>query len=74
MYVRQVIHVGIPETRETYIQEEVGRAGRDGLPALATLLITPRRWKVNHDMFEYARIDSKCRRDELFTDVDSFCA
>ena len=70
--VRQVIHVGIPETKETYIQE-VGRAGRDGLPALATLLITPRRWKVNHDMFEYARNDSKCRRDELFTDVDSYC-
>ena len=48
--VRQVIHMGIPETKETYIQE-VGRAGRDGLPALATLLIMPRRWKVNHDNY-----------------------
>ena len=37
------------------------------------IFITPRRWKVNHDMFEYDRNDSKCVRDELFTDVDSYC-
>ena len=64
--------MGIPDTKETYIQE-VGHTGRDGLPALAALLVMPRRWKVNHDMFEYARNDSKCHRGELFTDVDSCC-
>ena len=35
--VRQVIHVGAPSDMECYVQE-TGRAGRDGLPALALLL------------------------------------
>ena len=37
--VREVIHWGIPRTLEQYFQE-CGRAGRDGLPAKATLLHT----------------------------------
>nr|WP_330217561.1 RecQ family ATP-dependent DNA helicase [Planococcus halocryophilus] len=35
--IRQVIHFQVPTSIEGYVQE-VGRAGRDGLPALATLL------------------------------------
>ncbi|EGA89618.1 ATP-dependent DNA helicase recQ [Planococcus donghaensis MPA1U2] len=35
--IRQVIHFQIPTSIEGYVQE-VGRAGRDGFPALATLL------------------------------------
>ncbi|USQ67618.1 DNA helicase RecQ [Companilactobacillus allii] len=38
--VRYVIHFTIPGTIESYYQE-VGRAGRDGLPAEAILLYTP---------------------------------
>ncbi|CAB4009302.1 Hypothetical predicted protein [Paramuricea clavata] len=34
--IRQVIHIGVPRTMEEYFQE-VGRAGRDGLPAVATI-------------------------------------
>jgi hypothetical protein len=34
--IRQVIHIGVPRTMEEYFQE-VGRAGRDGLPAVATV-------------------------------------
>ena len=37
--IREVIHWGIPRTLEQYFQE-CGRAGRDGLPAKATLLHT----------------------------------
>ncbi len=37
--VRHVIHVQLPESLESYFQE-AGRAGRDGHPAVATLLYT----------------------------------
>ena len=37
--IREVIHWGIPRALEQYFQE-CGRAGRDGLPAKATLLHT----------------------------------
>lgn len=38
--IRHVIHFQIPTSIEGYVQE-VGRAGRDGSPALATLLYAP---------------------------------
>lgn len=34
--VHQVIHWGVPEDIETYVQE-TGRAGRDGLPSCALM-------------------------------------
>lgn len=38
--VRLVVHFEVPETLENYFQE-AGRAGRDGLPAQAILLLSP---------------------------------
>ena len=38
--IRHVIHYQLPTSVESYVQE-VGRAGRDGEPALATLLYAP---------------------------------
>lgn len=44
--IRAVIHYNMPGTFEGYIQE-VGRAGRDGLPAHCHLFLNPMVLKSN---------------------------
>ncbi len=39
--IRAVIHYNMPMTYESYVQE-VGRAGRDGLPAHCHLFLEPK--------------------------------
>ena len=41
--VRQIVHVGMPDDTESYIQE-TGWAGRDGKPSLAILLLTKQKF------------------------------
>ena len=69
--VRQVIHLGVPEDVESYIQES-GRAGRDGSPALALMLKTRHATHANKSMVKYKSNDASCRRDLLFLDMDNY--
>ena len=65
--IRQVIHWGVPQDAEAYIQES-GRAGRDGKHSLAIIMKhkrdLDRRYTSDH-MMEYCRNKSLCHRTIL---------
>jgi len=67
--VRQIIHFGAPADIESYVQE-TGQAGRDGLPALATLIVRSKKSKVDEGMAAYMTNNSVCRRAQLFLNFD----
>ncbi len=69
--VHEIIHVGIPEDIESYIQE-TGRAGRDGKPSLAILLKARVHHVCEEGIKEYVENDSQCRRDVLFNSMDNY--
>lgn len=70
--VRQVIHLGVTEDTEAYIQG-TGRAGRDARPALALLLQHGRsNTLADKDILEYQGNETVCRRDFLFRDVGEY--
>lgn len=71
--IRQVIHWGVPEDAEAYVQES-GRAGRDGQRCLAIILKTARdldKRRTSEQMIEYCRNESTCRRAILYRDFEA---
>lgn len=73
--VRQVIHWGVSDDIEMYVQES-GRAGRDGNFAHCLVLYGARdldKRIVSEGMINYCKNkDSVCRRDLLFVDFDGY--
>ena len=67
--VHQVIHFGPPVDIESYVQE-TGRAGHDGFPALALLVVKPK--KVEESITDYISNKTKCRRTQLFKNFDNW--
>lgn len=65
--IRRVIHLGVPYTMEEYFQE-AGRAGRDGLPAKATIYYnaydTSKAKRGLQDiMIKFVKTTSDCKRE-----------
>lgn len=70
--VRLIIHFGASSNIESYVQE-VGRAGRDGKTSFALLCYTKQFLQHCSDsMVNYAKNNTKCRRDLLFSDFDMY--
>ena len=79
LHVRHVIHIGPPSNLETYFQE-IGRAGRCGEPAMATLYynnsdIASNKTNIDDSMRMYCQTDDVCLRKILleyfgFSDVN----
>lgn len=76
--IRTVIHADPPPSAEAYLQES-GRAGRDGKPSLAVLLVHPQdrknlcsepdpvRRRRKASVLDYAENPVRCRREALLS-------
>ncbi|VDI30438.1 Hypothetical predicted protein [Mytilus galloprovincialis] len=67
--IKQIIHVGPPNTMETYVQE-IGRCGRNGQQATAVLYynntdIAANKEALKSEMREYVKNEDRCRREFL---------
>lgn len=70
--VHAVVHLGPPDNIESYIQE-TGRAGRDGLPCQALLIVKKSCLHfVNKDMKIYCQLTTECRRNLLFRNMEGY--
>ena len=71
--IRRVIHFGVPEDIETYVQQ-VGRAGRDGKFSYCLMLYGTGVYKryCNHKIKEYCTMKDKCRRHFIYSQFGSY--
>lgn len=70
--VRRIIHFGPPHSIVDYIQG-IGRCGRDGKEAYASLLWGKGlRRHIENEMAVYCNNSESCRRDVLFNDFDCY--
>ena len=69
--VRTIIHYGFPSNVESYVQH-TGRAGRDGLPAIAILIKKPTSGKKDKSIVDYSANVKTCRRDTLLGYFDEY--
>ena len=67
--VRQVIHFGLPESVDMYVQES-GRAGRNGAFACAVLVLKKDSRRIEKNMKAYSENSDTCRRLFLFQNYD----
>lgn len=68
----EVIHLGLPDDTESYVQE-TGCAGWDDSPALALMLLKPGANRyAEKSIVEYSTNSSKCRRDFLSCNFDGY--
>ena len=68
-HIRHVIHYKPPTSLEKYFQE-TGRAGRDSMPATATLFynntdVRKNRPGITDAMIAFCKSDNKCLRDKM---------
>lgn len=68
--VRFVIHSDIPKSIEQYYQE-IGRAGRDGMPSTATLLFSGQ--DANRIRFLFKDMEDSSKQEKLLHDMLIFC-
>ena len=78
--VRQIIHMTVPRTLESYYQQ-IGRAGRDRYPAKAYLYYNGTDISVNKpgltdEIRQYCLLSGVCMRKYImnYFDADSFCS
>lgn len=72
--IRQVIHWGVPEDMESFIQE-TGRAGRDGKLSSSLLFYSRRelnKRRTSEQLIKYCQNeDNQCCRKVIFADFDN---
>ena len=73
--IRQVIHIGVPTSIREYYQE-IGRCGRDGHPAKATLYynnrdIAKNRPGISDSVRTFCKSEEKCLRKQLLEYLDA---